>query len=461
MASAVARSVLQSYRAPAESPAPNTSPAFPRSDRSADLSSAAAIDDLSREVYCILGMPIDAVQMPAVMQTIAAAAARAVPFVISTPNINYLVRAQTDPEFSESVLLSDLCPADGMPIVWIARLMGIPIKQRIAGSDIFEALKARPHLGRPLRVFLFGAQENIAAAAAGRLNLTAGVKCVGWICPGWGNVDELSQKAFIDRINLSNADLLVASLSAVKGQLWLHRNYRLLRIPIRASLGATINFQAGTVKRAPHAIQKLGLEWLWRIKEEPYLWRRYLYDGSVMLQLLLTRVLPLAIRARWLQRQCRRHRHDLIIQLVHSGDSVTVALSGFAVADQIEQVISCFREALTAKKHIVIDFSKTRAVDARLLGLLLMLRKQLKARKAVMRLIGTSPRLERMFRLYGLGNLLSVHAEKSIQDRQSQGTIYTHLPPEELASPSMPPFDQESTVTGKIITCQSNAEPTI
>ena len=144
-------------------------------------------------------MPIDAVEMPAVMQSIEMAAANAAPFVISTPNINFLVNSQNDPEFRESLLLSDLCPADGMPIVWIARLMGIPIKHRIAGSDIFEALKVRTHPDGPLKVFLFGDKENVAAAAAKTLNLTTGLSCVGWICPGWGSVDELSQRVLLTR----------------------------------------------------------------------------------------------------------------------------------------------------------------------------------------------------------------------------------------------------------------------
>jgi hypothetical protein len=74
-------------------------------------------------------------------------------FVISTPNISFLVNSQNDPEFRESLLLSDLCPAVGTPIVWIARLTGIPIKHRIAGFDIFETRKAWPHPGRPLKVF--------------------------------------------------------------------------------------------------------------------------------------------------------------------------------------------------------------------------------------------------------------------------------------------------------------------
>jgi N-acetylglucosaminyldiphosphoundecaprenol N-acetyl-beta-D-mannosaminyltransferase len=77
----------------------------------------AHLDDLSRQVYCILGMPIDAIEMPAVLQRIETAAADAAPFVISTPNLNFLVNSQSDPEFRESLLLSDLCPADGRPIV--------------------------------------------------------------------------------------------------------------------------------------------------------------------------------------------------------------------------------------------------------------------------------------------------------------------------------------------------------
>src|SRR5208282_5209042 len=103
--------------------------ASPGADHYVDWNSAPAIpDDLSREVYCILGMPIDAIEMPAVLHSIDAAAANGAPFLISTPNLNWLVNSQQDAEFRESVLLSDLCPTDGMPIVWIARLMGLPIK---------------------------------------------------------------------------------------------------------------------------------------------------------------------------------------------------------------------------------------------------------------------------------------------------------------------------------------------
>jgi N-acetylglucosaminyldiphosphoundecaprenol N-acetyl-beta-D-mannosaminyltransferase len=365
-------------------------------------------DDLSREVYCVLGMPIDAIGMPAVLRRIEAAVAGAAPFVISTPNLNFLVNSQLDPDFRESLLLSDLCPVDGMPIVWLAWLSGVPIKARVAGSDIFDALKVKHSSRRPLRVFLFGGSEGIAAAACSALNSDpGGLHCVGSFFPGFGTLDEMSRDDMIDKINSSHADFLVASLSAKKGQLWLQRNHHRLRIPIRAHLGAAISFQAGTVKRAPPIMRKYGLEWLWRIKEEPYLWKRYWNDGSVLLRLLLTSVLPLVVASRWHQFRYERKGQGLLIKRAQSHDYVTLSLYGVATARQVDKAIPCFRDAAAEKKQVVIDFSETHAIDARFVGLLLMLRKQLKAQETSLKFIGVSSRLEKMFRLNGAAFLLS------------------------------------------------------
>src|SRR5689334_2896895 len=288
-------------------------------------------DDLSREVYCILGMPIDAVEIPDVLHKIEIAAARRQPFVISTPNLNFLVSSQRDPAFRESLLLSDLCTADGIPIVWIARLTGVPIKRRAAGSDVFEQLKTEHRSARPLKVMLFGGGEGVASAASDMINGSrGGLTCVGAMSPGFGSIDELSRGEFIDEINASGADFLVVSLGAAKGQSWLRRNHHRLRVPIRAHLGAVLNYQAGTVKRAPALLRKLGLEWLWRIKEEPYLWRRYWHDGTVLLRLLLTQVLPLVREARVARR--KRRAGDLHVEQIHQDESVVLRLRGAASA---------------------------------------------------------------------------------------------------------------------------------
>jgi N-acetylglucosaminyldiphosphoundecaprenol N-acetyl-beta-D-mannosaminyltransferase len=365
-------------------------------------------DDLSRNVYCVLGMPMDVGGMPSAVCNIETAAANRTPLFISTLNLNFLVNIQSDPNFRESLLQSDLCTADGMPIVWIARLLGVPIRSRIAGSDIFDTLKAEHNLAMPLKVFLFGGPEGVAAAACRALNAEpSGLCCVGSHYPGFGSVDGMSGDDVINKINSTDADFLVVSLGAKNGQSWLRRNQYRLLVPVRAHLGAVINFQAGTIKRAPRAMRRLGLEWLWRIKEEPYLWRRYWNDGRLLLRLLLTRVLPLAVWMGWLQLRYRRHGQDFVIRRVVSDASITICLSGSATARHVDKVIPALRDAIATKKLVVIDFLDTRAVDARFLGLLLMLRKKLSANGASPTFIGLSPRLERIFLLYGLGFLLS------------------------------------------------------
>src|SRR6202035_5028024 len=100
----------------------------------------------------------------------------------------------------------------------------------------------------------------IAAAAGRALNAEpGGLQCVGSFFPGFGTLEDMSRDDIIDKINSSDADFLVASLSAKKGQLWLQRNHHRLRIPIRSHLGAAMNFEAGSVKRAPPVMRKYGL----------------------------------------------------------------------------------------------------------------------------------------------------------------------------------------------------------
>ena len=356
-------------------------------------------DDLSRNVCCIIGMPIDICEMPSVVRAVKTAAASGVPFFITGPNLNSLVNMQTDPDFRESLLQSNLCPVDGMPIVWIARLLGIPIRNRISGSDIFDALKAEHNFAKPLKVFLFGGPEGAAAAACQALNAQpGGLHCVGSLNPGFGSVDEMSRDVIIDKINASNADFLVVALGAWKGQLWLQRNHHRLQIPVRAHLGAAINFQAGTVRRAPPIMRRLGLEWLWRIKEEPHLWRRYWNDGNVLLRLLFTRIVPLAFWMWWLRMKFERKGQDLLITQEHCREFVTLRLCGPATARYVERAIPVFRDVIMLKKQVIIDFSRTSAVDSRFLGLLLMLRKKLKGTGVDPILGGLSPRLKRIFR---------------------------------------------------------------
>jgi N-acetylglucosaminyldiphosphoundecaprenol N-acetyl-beta-D-mannosaminyltransferase len=121
---------------------------------------------------------------------------------------------------------------------------------------------------------------------------------------------------------------------------------------------------------------------------------------------MATHVLPLALEARMLRRRCERNGHDLIIKLAGQRDHITLGLSGFAIASHTSEAILCFREVMTTKKQITIDFSETCAIDARFFGLLLMVRKQLKAQGSTLKLTGISRKMARAFHLHGLEHLL-------------------------------------------------------
>ncbi len=247
-----------------------------------------AADGDARDVVCILGLPFDAITLQDAVQRVRDAIHARRRLFLSTPNLNFLIGSRSDAAFRRSVVDSDLSVADGMPLVWMSRLLGTPLPERVTGSDLFERLRNEPlPPGRsPIRVYFYGGPPGAAEAAARRLNAgSSAMVCVGYESPGFGSVEELSDAETIDRINARDADFLVVALGAVKGQAWIERNRGRLRVPVISHLGAVVNFEAGTVSRAPAWVRRAGLEWLWRIKEEPALWRRYGRDARALLGL--------------------------------------------------------------------------------------------------------------------------------------------------------------------------------
>jgi N-acetylglucosaminyldiphosphoundecaprenol N-acetyl-beta-D-mannosaminyltransferase len=236
------------------------------------------------------------------------------------------------------------------------------------------------------------------------------MSCVGTLNPGFGSISDMSTDAIVHRINASCADFLTVFLSAQKAQGWLLQNHDRLEVPIRAQLGATINLQAGRVRRAPYLIQRLGFEWLWRVKEEPYLWRRYFDDGRRLLGMVLTHVLPLLAHRAFRALTGIDKRQQLVIERSEEAEAVRVKLSGAATTRYLDSAIGCFRHAVAAKKAVVLDVSQITAIDPRFFGLLLMLRKQLLNERNLPSFVATTPHAKRLFRMNGFGFLLNQEA---------------------------------------------------
>jgi N-acetylglucosaminyldiphosphoundecaprenol N-acetyl-beta-D-mannosaminyltransferase len=331
-----------------------------------------------RPVHCILGLPFDAVSLPEAVARVRRAVQTRAPLFISTPNLNFLITSQADAAFRQSVIQSDLSLADGMPIIWLAKLLGIPIAKRVAGSTLFEELRSNcAELDTaPIKVYFFGGPDGAAHAAAQQLNATShphggGMRCVGYASPGFGSIADMSTPAIIDHINAAQADFVVVALGAAKGQAWIQHNRALLNAPVISHLGAVMNFVAGTVTRAPTWVQRCGLEWLWRIKEEPSLWRRYWGDGIGLLKLLFCQVLPQAWRLRALAPSpASLLAAVVLVEEAEQGSGVSLKMNGAWTAANLHRLIPALRAHAASSALLTLDCTNTTYADSRVAGAL-------------------------------------------------------------------------------------------
>jgi N-acetylglucosaminyldiphosphoundecaprenol N-acetyl-beta-D-mannosaminyltransferase len=330
--------------------------------------------DFDRPLVCILGLPFDAIDVRQAVERIRDAAFNNRRCFVSTPNLNFAIAARRDAVFRGSVLRSDLSLVDGMPLVWIARLLGLPVPERVSGADVFEALQA--HAGPPVTVYLFGGPPGAAARACEGINRRGGgVRCVGFDAAGFGSVESMSGSDLIARINRSGAQFVVVSLGAVKGQAWIEHNAPRLTAPVLSHLGAVVNFAAGTLTRAPRWVRSFGLEWLWRIKEEPALRRRYWNDGVAAAGLLLTRVLPDALEARRWRASGPRSRPSRRLESTDAPNGHTLHLGGDWRGDVGTAALrAALADCAAAEAALTIDLTGVTAIGNTLTALMLVAR---------------------------------------------------------------------------------------
>jgi N-acetylglucosaminyldiphosphoundecaprenol N-acetyl-beta-D-mannosaminyltransferase len=364
---------------------------------------SAPAPNFDRPVHCLFGMPVDVVDFVTAEQRIRSAVATRSRCFLSTPNVNYLIACQSNEAFRNSIVNSDLSVADGMPLVWLARLIGVPLRERVAGASLFEALRHGP--GKSLSIFFFGGPDGVAEAASRRLNQEAnGLTCVGYESPGYGSIEDLSTECIIQRINASQADILVVSLGASKGQAWIQHNRHRLNVPVISHLGAVLHFVAGTIDRAPEWMQKSGLEWLWRIKEEPALTRRYWRDGLALLRLLTTRALPYALS---LQRR-KPDAYQLqraAVELQENGHRCTLVLRGAWTWSNLAPLRESFLNACLAKKDLRLEMGGVTYLDSALVGLLMLLERHQRQQGRRFLLASLPPGIRRTLDYCGAGYL--------------------------------------------------------
>lgn len=332
--------------------------------------------DLYRNFHSILGLPVDVLGMDAAVARVYSAIDNNDPCFISTPNLNFLIASQKDKCFRQSIINSDLSLADGLPLVWIAKLLRVPLYERVAGSSLIEAIMhSEPSTVHRVKVFFFGGMYDVADQACEKLaQFPCGIKCVGSLNPGIGSIEEMSQDSTIEIINNSGAEFIIVSLGAKKGQAWIERNRHRLTAPVISHLGAVVNFIAGTVDRAPISWQRMGLEWLWRIKSEPRLWKRYFFDGMGFLKLLFTQILPYALIIHQ-NRNTYRDDTSVSISVSQEKSGIIISISGDVIEKNLQPVRDIFAIHIPVNVNVYINLNNVRYIDPCAIGLLLIFKK--------------------------------------------------------------------------------------
>ncbi|MDP2180848.1 MAG: WecB/TagA/CpsF family glycosyltransferase [Methylicorpusculum sp.] len=241
---------------------------------------------MNRKLFAF-GINIDAITMEeAIVKCIELAKQRKeyLSFVV-TPNINHLVKLESNSDFYEAYKSASLVVVDGRPVKSILALANKSIPEVIPGSDLVPNILNRASDKIELKVYLLGAGPGVAEKAIININkLWPKVLVVGYLSPpiGFEN-DPMLCNDIITHINDSNPDLIIVGLGAPKQEIWINKHKQHIRAGLAICAGATIDFIAGDKKRAPIYLQKLSLEWLYRIYTEPKrLFKRYLFDSMCL-----------------------------------------------------------------------------------------------------------------------------------------------------------------------------------
>ena len=202
---------------------------------------------------------------------------------IVTVNTEFVMAAQKNIEFRQTINNAALVVADGIGVVWAPRFVGFPTPERITGTDTLIAL-AKRCAEKGFRLYLLGAAPGVAEQTGVCLQaLAPGLQIAGTYA---GTPALAEEDAIIERIHAANTDVLCVAYGAPSQELWIYRNLPRLPAAVAIGVGGAYDFLSGRQRRAPRAMQRIGLEWLYRLYREPWRWKRMLAIPHFMLMVL-------------------------------------------------------------------------------------------------------------------------------------------------------------------------------
>ena len=382
---------------------------------------------MQRDCVVLLGIPIDSLTLAQAIDKIVELVTDyrqdGIPKQVATVNVDFIVQTLgrelsriRHAELLDILRRADLVTADGMPIVWLSRLLDNPLPERVTGADMVPALASRA-TREGLSLFLLGGQADSANRAAEMLKQrNPDLKIAGILSPMvYTEGDHLeffdeTDAAIVDEVNAAAPDILLIAFGNPKQELWFRRNVTRLKVPVSMGIGGTFAFITGDVSRAPKSMQELGLEWLWRLAVEPLrLWRRYLKAFTTFGVQLWPAVMDYRR-----QRKEMKHRMPLIQEPLPAGeqteqqaDSPILSLPARLNALTVRELRAKTGNIWQDRTALILDFTPVAFVDSSGLGFVIEIWRMALKLDKVLVAAGMNPDVRRTFALSRLNDLIS------------------------------------------------------
>jgi N-acetylglucosaminyldiphosphoundecaprenol N-acetyl-beta-D-mannosaminyltransferase len=361
-----------------------------------------------RKLLIILGVPVDDLNMAQALlrleDFIAIGRATGRTHQIATVNADFVVNSLHDAELRRILQESDMATADGMPLVLGARLLGVPLADRVTGADLVPALAERA-AQKGYSIYLLGARPGVGQRAAEiLLERYPGLQIAGVTSPPNVPIQEMD-RSILDHIKAAKPDILLVAFGNPKQEKWIRMYAHELAVPVCIGVGGTFDMIAGITKRAPVWMQRAGIEWLFRLAQEPKrLWKRYVLDLFYFGYFFVWQW--------WVMR-----RGNIPAPLLPTSETIviekTVILNVQGRLDVSNQAefLERAEAALSTTSSLVVNLSQATFLDSSAMGTLVALANRARAAGGSLRLAGVPPAIARTLTLLRLDLFFEMYAD--------------------------------------------------
>lgn len=318
----------------------------------------------------VLGLPLDSLSTVDAVEAIERLILSGGTHQIATANLDFWANSLADRHLHRIIAGCSLVLADGMSLVWVSKLLGCPLADRVTGVDLVPQL-AELSARKGYRVYLLGGKGDVAERARKWMEERyPGVRIVGTHAPSEESMAQLDHSGILARIHAARPDILLVALGNPKQEKWIWMNRRRLGVPVAMGVGGSFEIIVGDMQRAPRWIQRCGLEWAMRLVQEPSrLGPRYLRDFFG-----LGRRLPLTLLAGWIQRSYRGESH---LTTVSSRQVMHVYVHGKLGGGIGQALQEAAETTISSSLVMVVHLQGVRQITAAGLGALMGVRRQL------------------------------------------------------------------------------------